>query len=57
MWYFIIGALIGIVTSVFRWGAVQTLQMPHPFQGLIVSALLGAGVYGTILWLIARFVF
>lgn len=54
MW-FLIGAGLGVVqmgVSLVR----KPISMGHPIQGFAVAAILGAAIYGTILWLVATFI-
>lgn len=50
MW-FVIGALIGLGQIVYRLLRNST-HVEYLFQGLAVSAVLGAVVYGSILWMV-----
>ncbi|MBG6202638.1 hypothetical protein IWQ48_003785 [Labrenzia sp. EL_13] len=54
MWYFVIGAIIAVAQLVLR-NPIQFLQAEHPIQGAVTAAVLGAVVYGSILWLIGYF--
>ncbi|MDE3811574.1 hypothetical protein I7I49_14955 [Sinorhizobium meliloti] len=55
VWY-VSGAGLGVLqmaVSLFR----RPSTMDYPIQGFAVAALLGALIYGTILWMLANFVF
>ncbi|MFL1875700.1 hypothetical protein ACIKT0_10955 [Hansschlegelia beijingensis] len=53
---FAIGAGFGFLQAVV--GVIRKpLPMNHPVQGLSVAAVVGGLVYGTLIWLVARFVF
>lgn len=59
MWWFILGATLGIMQFVGRFGFVRLGQyahhgIGHPFQGLLAAGLLGAGIYGTTLWAMTK---
>jgi len=60
MWYFVAGAILGVAQYILR-NPIQLMQLlqggGHPIQATLTAAVLGAGVYGTILWLIGLFVF
>lgn len=54
IWFFA-GAALAIVQMFIRYP--DTLQLPHWIQGMLVTIVLGAAIYGTILWAIATYVF
>jgi hypothetical protein len=56
MWYFIIGALLGLAQLILR-NPLRFFYANHPVQGALASSVLGAAVYGTILWMIGSLVF
>jgi len=56
MWYFIAGALVAIAQLILR-SPLQFFQANYPIQGLMVTAALGAAVYGTIFWAVGSFLF
>lgn len=57
MWYFVAGAILGMAQFILR-NPMQLLQGGgHPIQAMLTAAVLGAGVYGTVFWLIGWFVF
>jgi hypothetical protein len=56
MWYFVLGALLGVVSLIYQ-NPVAFLQSNHPIQGAIGMAILGAAVYGSVLWTIGNLVF
>jgi hypothetical protein len=53
MWYFIVGAILGVISLIAR-NPVEFGQAEHKFQGALVAGILGAATYGTIFWLISR---
>jgi len=57
MWYFVAGAILGMAQFILR-NPMQLLQGGgHPIQAMLTATVLGAGVYGTVFWLIGWFVF
>jgi len=53
MWCFFVGAVIGIC-HLIGVRPRQFLQTKYPIQGVLVAAALGTGIYGTIIWLLAK---
>lgn len=49
MWYFIVGAAVGVAQLVVP-NLRRLSQAKAPIQGVLAAAALGAAVYGTILW-------
>jgi hypothetical protein len=56
MWYFIAGAVLGVVSLIAR-NPIAFLQSNHPIQGAAFVAVIGAAIYGTILWAIGNWFF
>ena len=57
MWkWFAIGAVLGIVQLIFQLRS-KPIDVIHPAAIFAVSALFGAVIYGTILWLIFDVIF
>lgn len=56
MTFFIIGATLGCLHLAYSLWRHPT-KIHYPVQGLITAAVLGAIIYGTVLWLLARYVF
>jgi len=56
MWYFIVGAALGVVSLIIK-NPIALFKSDHPIQGVAFVAFLGAAIYGTILWIIGNFVF
>jgi hypothetical protein len=56
MIWFVVGAGLGVLHMVLSlvW---RPITINHPVRGFSVSAGLGAATYGTILWLLANYVF
>jgi hypothetical protein len=55
MIYFIIGAALGVAALLFRNpGGVSNAN--HPIQSILTAAVLGAAVFGTIIWFVAGIV-
>lgn len=54
--WFVSGAGLGVLQMAVSWLRRPT-TMEHPFQGFAAAAVLGALIYGTILWMLANFVF
>lgn len=56
MIWFLIGAGLGVLQMV-----ISLIRRPvtggHPIQGLVTAAVLGALVWGTLLWLVSTFIF
>lgn len=50
---FIIGAVLGIIQFAVRI-ARHRISGDYPFQAFAVMALIGGGVYGTVIWLLAK---
>ena len=56
MWYFIVGAALGVVSLIAK-NPIAFFQSNHPIQGAVFVAVVGAAIYGTILWVIGNFVY
>lgn len=56
MWYFIAGAVLGVVSLYFK-NPIAFLQSNHPIQGTVFVAVIGAIVYGTIFWTVGNLIF
>jgi hypothetical protein len=56
MAWFVIGAILGCLQLLWSLQR-RSSPMDHPVAGIATSAIFGAVVYGTILWLIARYFF
>ncbi len=56
MWWFVLGAVLGVVQLVVRLHR-EPPEADNLLVGVLVSALLGAALYGTILWLIFGVIF
>ncbi len=59
MWYFVAGAIFGVAHLILQspMQVMQALQGEgHPIQAILFAAVFGAGLYGTIFWLIGSFV-
>jgi hypothetical protein len=57
MWkWFAIGAVLGIVQLLFQLRS-KPIDVIHPAAIFAVSALFGAVIYGTILWLVFDVIF
>lgn len=56
MWYFIVGAALGVVSLIAKT-PIAFFQSNHPIQGAAFVVVVGAAVYGTILWVIGNLVF
>lgn len=54
MWYFIAGAVLGVAQLILLSSTyfIHLIQTNYAIQGALTAALLGAGVYGTVFWLI-----
>jgi hypothetical protein len=58
MWWFVLGALLGVIQLVVRF-----YREPPPPEannllvGFVLSAVLGAVLYGSILWLVFSLIF
>ena len=53
MWFFVVGGIIGVL-QLFLRNPIQFLQANHPIQGAAFMFVVGAAVYGSVLWLIGR---
>jgi len=53
MWW-LIGAGVGVLQLLLnaKSRAIMAQSGSHPIQGLIAGAVLGAAIYGTLLWLV-----
>ncbi|WP_157813645.1 hypothetical protein [Sinorhizobium meliloti] len=56
MIWFVCGAGLGVLQMAASF-VRRPFPMNHPIQGFAASALLGALIYGTILWMLVNFVF
>jgi hypothetical protein len=56
MVWFIVGAAIGCIQVALRF-LPRRIYLNHPIQGFLFAAAMGAVVYGTVLWLLAKLIF
>lgn len=56
MIWFVSGAGLGVLHMAASF-VRRPSTMYHPIQGFATAAILGAVIYGTILWVLANFVF
>ena len=56
MWWFLLGAVLGVVQLVVRFYR-EPPDADNLWIGFLVAAVMGAGLYGTILWLVFSVIF
>jgi len=58
MWWFLLGALLGVVQLVVRlYREPMPPEIDSLLVGFILAALLGTVIYGTLLWLVFGVIF
>jgi hypothetical protein len=55
MWYYLAGAIVGIVSLIVR-NPIAFAQAEYKFQGTLTAAVLGAAIFGTIFWVVGRII-